>query len=62
MSEEEILQFAKEQMSIKETVKLRDLEDRIDKLEIMVRALLDGFNELKEPDIGKKKKNRWREK
>lgn len=58
MSEEEILQFAKEQMSIKETVKLRDLEDRIDKLEIMVRALLDGFNELKEPDIGKKKKNR----
>ena len=58
MSEEEILQFANEQMSIKETVKLRDLEDRIDKLEIMVRALLDGFNELKEPDIGKKKKNR----
>jgi len=58
MSETEIIQFAKEQMSIKETVKLRDLEDRIDKLEIMVRALLDGFNELKEPDIGKKKKNR----
>ena len=58
MSEMEIIQFAKEQMSIKETVKLRDLEDRIDKLEIMVRALLDGFNELKEPDIGKKKKNR----
>ena len=57
MSEEEILQFAKEQMSIKEGIKLRELEDRIEKLEIMVRALLDGFNELKEPHIGKKKKD-----
>ena len=44
-------------MSIKEGIKLRELEDRIEKLEIMVRALLDGFNELKEPHIGKNKKN-----
>ena len=57
MSEEEILQFVEEQMSIRDSNRIQELEVKVDKLEVMVRTLLDAFNETKEPDIGKKKKN-----
>tara|TARA_R100001086_G_scaffold241301_1_gene168119 strand:- start:609 stop:791 length:183 start_codon:yes stop_codon:yes gene_type:complete len=57
MSEEEILQFVEEQMSIRDSNRIQELEVKVDKLEIMVRTLLDAFNETKESDIGKKKKN-----
>ena len=44
-------------MSIRDSNRIQELEVKVDKLEIMVRTLLDAFNETKEPDIGKKKKN-----
>jgi len=58
MSEEEILQFAKEQMSLREIAKIRELQEKVAKLEMQVGILLDVHNEPKEPDSGKKKKNR----
>jgi len=56
MSEEEILQFVEEQMSIRDSNRIQELEVKVDKLEVMVRTLLDAFNEIKEPDRGEKKK------
>jgi len=56
MSEEEILQFVEEQMSIRDSNRIQELEVKVDKLEVMVRTLLDAFNETKEPDRGEKKK------
>ena len=57
MSEEEILQFAKEQMSLREIAKIKELQEKVAKLEMQVGILLDIHNEPKESD-GKKKKNR----
>ena len=56
MSEEEIFQFVEEQMSIRDSNRIQELEVKVDKLEVMVRTLLDAFNEIKEPDRGEKKK------
>ena len=56
MSEEEILQFVEEQMSIRDSNRIQELEVKVDKLEVMVRTLLDAFNEIKEPARGEKKK------
>ena len=57
MSEEEILQFAKEQMSLREIAKIKELQEKVAKLEMQVGILLDIHNEPKESDR-KKKKNR----
>ena len=43
MSEEEILQFVEEQMSIRDSNRIQELEVKVDKLEVMVRTLLDAF-------------------
>ena len=57
MSEEEILQFAKEQMSLREIAKIRELQEKVAKLEMQVGILLDIYNEPKELDGEKKKKD-----
>ena len=43
-------------MSIRDSNRIQELEVKVDKLEVMVRTLLDAFNETKEPDRGEKKK------
>ena len=43
-------------MSIRDSNRIQELEVKVDKLEVMVRTLLDAFNEIKEPDRGEKKK------
>ena len=57
MSEEEILQFAKEQMSLREIAKIKELQENVAKLEMQVGILLDIYNEPKESDGEKKKKD-----
>jgi len=57
MSEEEILQFAKEQMSLREIAKIKELQEKVAKLEMQVGILLDIHNEPKESDGEKKKKD-----
>ena len=57
MSEEEILQFAKEQMSLREIAKIKELQEKVAKLEMQVDILLDIHNEPKESDGEKKKKD-----
>ena len=57
MSEEEILQFAKEQMSLREIAKIKELQEKVAKLEMQVDILLDIYNEPKESDGEKKKKD-----
>ena len=45
-------------MSLTEIAKIRELQEKVAKLEMQVGILLDVHNEPKEPDSGKKKKNR----
>ena len=57
MSEEEILQFAKEQMSLREIAKIKELQEKVAKLEMQDGILLEIYNEPKESDGEKKKKD-----